>query len=124
MELSEQVLNSIVYETRKVKGWLKFLGIVFIVSGGLQALTIVGILVAWLPIWMGVLLLQAGKFADSFLAEQNPSRLVEMFRKLRIYFVVQGILIIVSLALVILLIFYLIIGISLFGIMSQEMGTF
>ncbi len=41
------------------RGWIKFLGILSIVSGALGALSIIGILWAWLPIWLGVLLFQA-----------------------------------------------------------------
>jgi hypothetical protein len=44
----------------QAKGWLKFLGILSIIGGVFQALTIVGIIYAWIPIWSGVLLHQAG----------------------------------------------------------------
>jgi hypothetical protein len=44
----------------QARGWLKFLGILSIIGGVGQALSIVGILVAWLPIWMGVMMYQAG----------------------------------------------------------------
>ncbi|NIW79677.1 MAG: hypothetical protein GWN16_09545, partial [Calditrichae bacterium] len=43
-----------------MSAWLKFLGIVSIISGAVVAITIVGIIIAWLPIWLGVLLFQAG----------------------------------------------------------------
>ncbi len=58
------------------KGWLKFLGVLSIIGGVLSALTIVGILVAWLPIWMGVLLFQAGSQADAMAttAGSQPAR--------------------------------------------------
>lgn len=74
------------------KGWLKFLGVLSIIGGVLSALTIVGILVAWLPIWMGVLLFQAGSQADAMATTQDPNRLVVMLNKLRTYFVIQGVL--------------------------------
>ncbi|MFO7651171.1 MAG: DUF5362 family protein, partial [bacterium] len=45
---------------RGLAGWLKFFGIVTIIAGALNALSLVGILWAWLPIWLGVLLVQAG----------------------------------------------------------------
>ena len=41
------------YEAR---GWMKFLGIVMVIAGIFTAITIVGIIIAWLPIWLGVLL--------------------------------------------------------------------
>ena len=97
MEISDEVLSSIAIEAGKSKGWLKFIGIVTIISGALQALTIVGIIFAWLPIWMGILLLQAGKFAEAFAKETDPIKLSEMVQKLRVYFTIQGILMLVSL---------------------------
>lgn len=41
------------------KGWTRFVAIMLIVLGSLYALTIVGIVFAWLPIWLGVVLLNA-----------------------------------------------------------------
>lgn len=79
------------------KGWLKFLGVLSIIGGVLSALTIVGILVAWLPIWMGVLLFQAGSQADAMATTQDPNRLVVMLNKLRTYFVIQGVLALIAL---------------------------
>ena len=43
--------------------WLKFIGVMAIIYGVISAITIIGILIAWLPIWMGVLLFQAGNAA-------------------------------------------------------------
>ena len=88
------------------KGWLKFLGVLSIIGGVISALTIVGILVAWLPIWMGVLLFQAGSQVDNLLMTKDAGRLVTMMNKLRVYFVIQGILAIVAIAAVGLSIFF------------------
>ena len=123
MELSEQVLNSIVEETGKLKGWLKFVGIMTIIAGALQALSIIGIIIAWIPIWMGVLLLQAGKAAEQIAASADASKLVEFIAKLRTYFLLQGILIILGIVGVFLLIlFYIVMGISIFGgMMSNQL---
>ena len=57
-----QQLSMPIYQTR---GWLKFLGVLSIISGVASALSIVGILFAWLPIWMGVLMFQAGSSIES-----------------------------------------------------------
>jgi hypothetical protein len=77
---------------RNSSGWLKFLGIVNIVMGVLIALTIVGIIVAWLPIWMGLLLYRAGSHATQFTFSESGDDLVEALDKLRTYFVLQVIL--------------------------------
>ena len=57
-----QELSSPIYQAR---GWLKFLGVLSIISGVGAALSIAGIIFAWLPIWMGILMFQAGSSIDS-----------------------------------------------------------
>jgi hypothetical protein len=78
-------------------GWLKFLGVVNIIMGVFVALSIVGILVAWLPIWLGVLLFQAGNQITEARVSRNYFHLVEMMRKFKMYFMIQGILLLISL---------------------------
>lgn len=84
------------------KGWVKFVGIFNIVLGALQALSIIGILWAWIPIWQGVLLLQAGGAVERAQMAGDESALRMALDKLRVYFVVQGVLFIISLALMVL----------------------
>jgi hypothetical protein len=80
----------------QAKGWLKFLGILSIIGGVGQALSVVGIVIAWLPIWMGVLLFQAGsniepagQLGDKFGFQRSMSAL-------KTYFVLQGVLTLLS----------------------------
>lgn len=82
-----------------MKGWLKFLGILMIISGALQALSLVGIVIAWLPIWLGVILTQAGSRAQEYVSSGDTQALVQFTGKLRTYFVVTGVLTIISLCL-------------------------
>ena len=126
MELSEQVFRTIVEEAQKSKGWLKFIGIMMIIGGALEALSIVGIVVAWLPIWAGVILIQAANAAESFALNSDTSKLTELASKLRLYFTIQGIFIIVNIAFVILsIILYLTLGFSWYStFMSREWGQF
>ncbi len=90
------ILSQIQQVSNGMTGWLKFLGIVNIVSGALSVLSLWGILIAWLPIWLGVLLLQAANRITNARFANNQGELVRMMDKLRLYFVIQGILIIVS----------------------------
>ncbi len=93
------ILNQIQNMANGMTGWLKFLGIVNIVSGALTVLSIWGIIIAWLPIWLGVLLLQAANKITSARVTTNKGELVQMMDKLRMYFLIQGVLIIVSIVL-------------------------
>ncbi len=94
---SEMQLRRLEYAVGNMKGWLKFLGILNIVGGALYALTIVGLIVAWLPIWMGVLLVQAANRADRYLALHDPEAFVEMIEKFRTFWALLGILTLIGL---------------------------
>ena len=89
------------------KGWMKFVGIVFIIQGALTAITIVGILIAWLPIWIGVLVMQSAGAIERAQLSGDALALKEALAKLRTYFVIQGVLILVGIVLwVLAIIFY------------------
>ena len=81
------------------KGWVKFVGIVDIVIGALQAMSVIGILWAWIPIWQGVLLLQCGGAIERAQMAGDQSALRQALDKLRVYFIIQGVLMIIGFAL-------------------------
>ncbi|GAB4338353.1 MAG: hypothetical protein Kow0037_22270 [Calditrichia bacterium] len=103
-----QILTQIESIGLNMKGWLKFLGILNIVMGAFQALSIVGIIIAWVPIWMGVLLLQAGNKASQAKMLNNRRQLILMMDKLRLYFIIQGVIFLV-------MIVFAVVGIFMFG---------
>lgn len=78
--------------TRSMSGWLRFMGVVTIGAAIPSVLSIIGILFAWLPIWLGVLLFRAGTAARRATDEE----LIRMIERLRLYFIVQSIVIIVA----------------------------
>lgn len=80
-----------------VKGWLKFLGVLSIIYGIIIALTMVGILIAWLPIWLGVLLYQAGRAAERAYEAGDPVAMTRALNKLRVYFIVLGVIALIGL---------------------------
>jgi len=84
-----QELSMPIYQAR---GWLKFLGVLSIIGGVGAALSIVGIPFAWLPIWMGVLMFQAGSAIDSAGQFGDRFAFLRSLGSLKTYFVLQGIL--------------------------------
>lgn len=74
------------------KGWLKFLGVMMILGGVFTALTIVGLIVAWIPIWQGVLLFQAANAIDKAYTLGNAAELVKAQQKVKTYFMIMAIL--------------------------------
>ena len=97
-------LDTLLNVSSGMAGWAKFLGILSIIFGALYCLTIVGIIVAWLPIWLGIVLFQAGSNITNAKATQNYQHLITAYEKLRLFFMVWGIVTIVSLALMVIVI--------------------
>ncbi len=89
--------NLIRENVQGMKGWLKLLGIVQIVAGVLQALTLFGILFAWLPIWLGIILNSASNKAQEYGEKGDPQALVAFTGKIKLYFIINGIMMIISL---------------------------
>lgn len=79
------------------KFWMKSLGVLMILSGALQALSPVGIFVAWLPIWLGVLLFQAAGAAQNAITSGDLTEARRATDKLRVFFMIQGVLAFVGL---------------------------
>ena len=84
-----QQLSLPIYQAR---GWLKFLGVLSIISGVGSALSIVGILFAWLPIWMGVLMFQAGSSIEPAGSFGDKFAFLRSLGSLKTYFILQGVL--------------------------------
>jgi hypothetical protein len=62
-------------------------------------LSIIGILWAWLPIWLGVVLTQAGSRAREYADKGDMASLEAMTGRLKTYFTLSGVVMIVSIAL-------------------------
>ena len=110
---------------KSMTGWMKFMGIMTIIGGALNALSIVGILWAWLPIWLGVVLTQAGTKAGEYAAKGDMASLEAMTGKLKSYFVISGIVTIISMAMSIIgaIVWLVLLGAGLFS-MSDVMNRF
>ncbi len=79
-------------------GWMKLIGTLGIIYGVLMGLTIVGLIVAWLPIWMGILLRGSAQEAQAAYASGDEVAAVTATSKLQTIFKVQGVLILIGLA--------------------------
>jgi hypothetical protein len=88
------------------KAWIKLLGVISIVSGALGVISIVGIVFAWLPIWLGILLWQSGKAVEAAHETGDADRFLESQRKLKIYFLVAGIVSLIGIILMMIAILF------------------
>lgn len=84
--------------------WMKLLAVIGILGGILQMLSPFGFLWAWLPIWMGVLLFQAADAAVHARANGDLAVATRATNKLRVLFIIQGILLLVALVATVLMI--------------------
>ncbi len=82
----------------QVRHWMKFLAVLMFIGGGIQALTVVGLVVAWIPVLIGVFLWQAA----TALADGHPAgdvaRLRRAAERIRHLFITYAVLAIVALA--------------------------
>ncbi len=82
----------------RVKGWMKFAGVLSIITGALQALSIWGIVIAWLPIWMGAVLYSASNHIQKAYETEQEQDMVTSLGKLGKYFKIFGIFTLVLMA--------------------------
>lgn len=101
-----------VYQAR---GWMKLIGILMIIAGVFYALTIVGIIIAWLPIWMGVVLYQAGSSSEQAYFNGDKYSLLTSLNKLKLYFTIMGIMTLISIVLMVITLIAVLAGGLAFG---------
>lgn len=74
-----------VYRTRI---WWRIIGVFLILSGALVTVTGIGVLVAWLPLWLGVLLLKAAEAAATAHRHDDMAMLLLAIGRMRTVFAV------------------------------------
>jgi hypothetical protein len=94
-----QYLVEPLYRARR---WIKFLAILSILGGGFYILTLVGIVVAWIPITVGIFLIQAISAIEHAYRSGAPDAARRGMEKLRSLFVFYGVLAALGIGLVVL----------------------
>lgn len=67
-------------------GWMKFFAVILFIVGGLMAITLIGLVIAWVPIWLGAVLMAAANRAENALALGAESEMSAALEKLRFFF--------------------------------------
>ena len=105
-----------------VSGWLKFLGILNIIAGVLYCLTIVGAVVGWIPIWIGVSLNNAGTSLRAGYDGRNEMAMRMGMDKLALAIKIFGILTLIGLIInVLVLVAYVLFAVLFFAGVSASM---
>lgn len=92
VHMEQKVVREVSLPLFSSKGWIKFLGILMIIYGVFIAMTIVGIIIAWLPIWLGVLLNQTANRIEQAQVSGDILAMVRSQNSLSTYFTVYGVL--------------------------------
>ncbi len=118
MNISVRDLSSSLYQAA---GWIKFIGVMLIAQGVFTAFTIVGIIVAWLPIWLGVLLFKSADFISKAHDADSEAELQNGLDRLATFFKIYGILTVIGLVVAFLAIIAAILMPAVFqGIMAAQ----
>lgn len=96
---NEALIKELAQRMSGAKFWMYLIGIIMIIGGVAEAITIVGILFAWLPIWLGVLLCMAATSLGQADMTGDADKLEQMLGRLKLYFVVQGVVMLIGIVL-------------------------
>jgi hypothetical protein len=91
-DAQSEIVRNVSLPIYQAKGWMKLVGVLSILYGVVMVFTIVGILFAWLPIWMGVLLMQSASSIERAYATGDEGQLVISLGKIKTYFTITGVL--------------------------------
>lgn len=94
---NQELIRELSFPLFNAKGWMKLLGILAIIYGVLMIFTIWGIIICWLPIWMGVLLFRAGNSIERARMSGEQSDLNYTLNSLKTFFTIQGVLALIGL---------------------------
>ena len=96
---TQELLRDMVEPLYRGKFWMQLTGVMLILSGILTALSIVGLIVAWIPIWAGWVLMQAAGAAGRVFESGDARDMKFALGKLKTYFTIFGVLILIYLLL-------------------------
>ncbi|KTG17980.1 MULTISPECIES: DUF5362 family protein [unclassified Guyparkeria] len=108
-------IRSIIEPLARGKFWMQLIGVMMIIYGAITALSIVGIIIAWIPIWAGVVLMQAAGAIHRAYTTNEPQEASYAMGKIRIYFTIFGVLTLLGLVMMIVS--------MIFGIGAGMMGA-
>lgn len=99
------IISKLSFPLYQCKGWMKLVGVMSIIGGVLQILTIFGIIAAWLPIWTGILLFQSANATAEAYETENQGALLRSLSRLKTYFIIMGVLTLIGIIICVLFLF-------------------
>jgi hypothetical protein len=111
--LQTGIIREISFPLYSCKGWMKLVGVMSIIGGALQVLTIFGIIIAWLPIWTGVLLFQSANAIQQAHETDSRDAMGRSLSKLRTYFIITGVLTLIGIIAFVLMLCFGVLGVGI-----------
>lgn len=94
----------------EVAGWLKLIGWFNLILGIIYGITNIGLIIAWLPIWLGLCLKNAGESLTVGFPNDN-TRLHDASTKLATVVRIVGVLVIINLAIMALYLAFIVVAV-------------
>ena len=94
MEDHTQIIKNVSEPLSQAKIWMKLMAVMLFLSAISAVLTLWGVLIAWLPIWLGVLLWQAANKAEDAQLTGRAGSLAESLGKMKLFFTIYGVLLV------------------------------
>ncbi|GAA0565631.1 DUF5362 family protein [Halomonas salifodinae] len=96
---SQEALRDLVEPIYRAKFWMQLTGVMLILAGAITAISIIGLLVAWIPVWAGVVLMQTAGAAQRAYDGSDAREMKFAMGKLKTYFTIFGVLALIYLVL-------------------------
>lgn len=97
--LEQKVVRGISRSLADGAGWMKFLGVLSILAGISQVLSIVGLISGGLQIWMGVLLFQSASLVEQARVTGDAYAFSSALSNVKTFFMLNGVLALIGILL-------------------------
>lgn len=94
--MDDNIVKDLCFPIFQARGWIKFLGVLAIISGILSGLTVIGLLFCWLPIWLGILLFGSASKIEAAFYSGDHQQAIDAFANIKKFFVISGIISLIS----------------------------
>jgi hypothetical protein len=101
-EALESQIRRVSVPLASAAGWMKFLAVLTIAGAVLSVVaSLWSLLIVWLPIWSSVLLYAAATRVTDASSTGNETELVAALDRLRLYFLISGVVTLIALVLIV-----------------------
>ncbi len=105
------------------KGWMKLIGIINIIQGAVLCVTIIGAVIGWLPLWLGILLTKASGHLEAGVASGSSYELEQATSKIGTFFTIIGVLTLINLIVALLYVVGLIVFMIIMMVVAGTAAT-